>query len=381
MSELSYRFSPDDMRLKTGIGIREPKLIRIPRTNGTALYGPYIDLLAGRYQAVIRFDPDTACCGRAIMDVCAGPGVERLAEQWITADQILAGGMSAKLEFSSPRPLRGVEVRLLTDGAFSAGIVSVEISGELDKDTSEFETQDEIKNTLRLLRPYAAEGITKARFGSPHDGGYILLDDFRDVDTAFSFGVEQNASWDVDVAERGLTVYQFDHTVEAPIKDNARLIFARKKISPDAGLESESLFSLVKRHDRHNAKPNILLKIDIENDEWAVFDATPPEIVSRFSQIVGEFHYLQGLSNVHWRQLFTRVLEKLSNSYAVVHVHANNMGGFSNVANVIFPNVLEVTFANRSIYSFADTAEIFPGPLDAPNDPSHPDLHLGSFHF
>ena len=71
-------------------------------------------------------------------------------------------------------------------------------------------------------------------------------------------------------------------------------------------------------------------------------------------------------------------LEKLSDSYAVVHVHANNIGGFSNVANIIFPNVLEITFANRSMYSFSETDEIFPGPLDAPNDPSHPDLHLGS---
>jgi hypothetical protein len=178
-----------------------------------------------------------------------------------------------------------------------------------------------------------------------------------------------------------VTVYQFDHTVEAPVIDNPRLIFARKKISTEAGPESESLSSLIKRHDKQNANPNLLLKIDIENDEWAVFDTTPPEILNRFSQIVGEFHYLQGLSDVHWRQLFTRVLGKLSYAYAVIHVHANNIGGFSNVANVIFPNVLEITFANRSMYSFSETNEIFPGPLDAPNDPTRPDLHLGSFRF
>jgi len=71
----------------------------------------------------------------------------------------------------------------------------------------------------------------------------------------------------------------------------------------------------------------------------------------------------------------------LSNAYAVVHVHANNYAGFSNVANVIVPNVLEITFANRSIYSFSETDEIFPGPLDIPNDPRHPDMHLGTFRF
>ena len=242
-------------------------------------------------------------------------------------------------------------------------------------------TQDEIKNTLRLLRPYAAKGFKKARFGSANDGGYVLLDDFRDVDTAFSFGIEQNASWDVDVAKRGVTVYQFDHTVDAPFVDNPRLIFAKKEISTEAGPTSESLSSLVKRHDTQHSHPNILLKIDIECNEWAVFESTPPEILSRFSQIVGEFHYFQAFSDVQWRRLFARVLEKLSNSYAVIHVHANNFAGFSNVSNVVVPNVLEITFANRSIYSFSETDEIFPGPLDRQNDPSRPDMHLGSFRF
>src|SRR5260370_3332580 len=124
-------------------------------------------------------------------------------------------------------------------------------------------TQNEIKSTLRLLRPYAAKEFKKARFGSANDGGYVHLDDFRGVDTAFSFGIEQNASWDVDVAKRGVTVYQFDHTVDAPVTDNPRLIFARKKISPESGPDSECLLSLVSRHDKRNAHPNILLKIDI----------------------------------------------------------------------------------------------------------------------
>jgi len=140
MSDMSYLFSPDDLRLKTAIGIREANVIRIPMTNGTALYGPYVDLLAGRHQALIRFDPETPCHGGAMMDVCAEFAAERLAEQWITADQILAGGMSAKLEFSCSRPLQGVEVRLLVDGSFSAGIASVEISGELADSTSELLT-------------------------------------------------------------------------------------------------------------------------------------------------------------------------------------------------------------------------------------------------
>ena len=61
---MSYVFSSDDLRLQTAIGIRDRDLIHIPMTNGTALYGPYVELLAGSYEAVIRFDPDTPCHGK-----------------------------------------------------------------------------------------------------------------------------------------------------------------------------------------------------------------------------------------------------------------------------------------------------------------------------
>jgi hypothetical protein len=140
MSKMYYQFSPDNLNLKTAIGIREPNVIRIPKVTGVALYGPYIDLLPGRYEAVIRFDPGTPCGGSAMMDVCATVGAERLTSQSITADEILAAGMSARLEFSCPRPLHGVEVRLFADGLFSAGITAVEINGEIADSTAEFQS-------------------------------------------------------------------------------------------------------------------------------------------------------------------------------------------------------------------------------------------------
>jgi hypothetical protein len=97
------------------------------------------------------------------------------------------------------------------------------------------------------------------------------------VDTAFSFGIATNESWDVDIASRGVTVYQFDHTVDVPINDNLHLIFAKKKISTDffVGPESESLPSLIAQHDKHDPRPNIILKMDIENAEWDFLDTTP----------------------------------------------------------------------------------------------------------
>jgi hypothetical protein len=164
MSEMSYRFSPDDVRLRTAIGIREPTVIRIPMASGTALYGPYIDLLAGRYEAVIRFDPAIACRGRAIMDVCAGVGTERLAWQWISADQILADDMSARLEFSCVRASHGVEVRLLAESEFNAGIVSVEIGGELAESVPAEPASELLSVTISdLPEPSVENSVRKGR--------------------------------------------------------------------------------------------------------------------------------------------------------------------------------------------------------------------------
>jgi hypothetical protein len=240
--------------------------------------------------------------------------------------------------------------------------------------------QEEIRDGLSLLRPYAVKGFQKIRFGSASDGGYVMLDDFRSVDTAFSFGIDKNAEWDLDVAKRGVTVYQFDHTVDKPPITDSRLVFTNKKISTECGPNSESLFSLLQRHDKHDIEPNILLKLDIECDEWAIFDRAPREVLTRFSQIVGEFHFFEGYSaDIRWRRLITRVLKKLTNDYAVIHVHANNYGDFHALGSLTLPNVLEITFANRALYSFYRTDESFPGPLDAPNDPSRPDVHLDMF--
>ncbi|MGX8009145.1 hypothetical protein ACVDG8_009075 [Mesorhizobium sp. ORM8.1] len=55
-----------------------------------------------------------------------------------------------------------------------------------------------------LLSPMAVTGVSKIRIGSQTDGGYVMLDDFVGVDGALSFGINDEDSWDVDIANRGL---------------------------------------------------------------------------------------------------------------------------------------------------------------------------------
>lgn len=243
------------------------------------------------------------------------------------------------------------------------------------------ELQRKVRAILRLLRPYAAAGVGKVRLGRLGDGGYVHLDDFSGIDAALSLGINDDISWDLDAAARGMTVYQFDHTVNDPAPGDPRMVFERKMIGPVSGPDTRSLAELVRQHDRGAERPNMVLKMDIELHEWDVINATDPALLGRFAQIACELHYFQGLNQMDWRQRIYDALSRLHGHYAVVHVHANTVGGTSVLANTFVPNVLEVTFANRGLYRFQETGELFPGPLDQTCYPGHPDIFLGSFRY
>ena len=240
---------------------------------------------------------------------------------------------------------------------------------------------DRSQAILAKLRPRKAKGVEKARFGSRNDGGYVILDDFRPLDYMFSFGVEQNADFDLYVAEQGVQVIQFDHTIDRAPVENPRIKWEKKKIAAQATDESENIAHLVKTYNIGEKGPNALLKIDIEHDEWPVFDATPASDLKKFTQITGEFHGFDYLSERARLEVVERVVNKLTDNFAVVHVHANNHCDVADFFGLTVPYVLEFTFANRDVYGFEDTDETFPGPLDAPCDPGKPDIRLGAFRY
>lgn len=133
MTELLNRFfSANDPMLMTEIGYREPSRIRIAgASSGVGLYGPYLDLPTGHYEASIRFTPGAQCSGVAAIDVSGGFGQEVLAARTIAADQIVSDGATARIRFACDRPLNGVEIRLFPTTEFTASIEAVEIEGEI----------------------------------------------------------------------------------------------------------------------------------------------------------------------------------------------------------------------------------------------------------
>lgn len=254
------------------------------------------------------------------------------------------------------------------------------ISNRFPETVSSPALQREITAALRILEPKAVADFQKIRVGSAGDGGYVQLDDLQGVSHALSFGISDNDDWDLAIANAGIPVEQFDHSVEKAPSSHALLHFHRKMIAVEATAQSATLPDLVARHSRSD-NPDVILKIDIEGCEWDVFDHASDEVLSKLSQIICEFHDLSHLTNPAFRARATRVFEKLARHFAPIHIHGNNFASFCNVANIPLPDVLEITFASRRRYRFVDSSEVFPTALDAPNNAEIPDIWLGSFRF
>jgi hypothetical protein len=387
---LNYSIS-DDARLPG----RDARRTRIGQS-GHVVYGPYRRLTHGVYQVEFELsltrpaqEGSHEVC--ATVDVTTDFGNRCLVDRPIRQAELSTDARRFALLFVL-RDIEVIEYRVHVAGIVELLVgsepVFTRISGILDQPPGAglpfaddpVALARDTRRILGFMTPSALVDHRKIRLGNDADGGYVCIDDLDGVDTAFSFGINDDISWDRAVADRGLMVYQFDHTVTDPAPDDPRMVFEAKRIDVSSGPDSQSLSDLIRRHDR-GGRPNIILKMDIEAWEWNVFDATPEDELARIAWIACELHYFQGLADPRHRALADRCLAKLNRAFAAVHVHANVWGGLCNLANIVFPDTLEVTFANRARYRLTEGRELFPSVLDNSCDPDTPDFYLGNFRF
>jgi len=236
--------------------------------------------------------------------------------------------------------------------------------------------KDVLLTLLKPLKPMRAEGIGKVRVGESRDGGYVMLDDFAGIAAAFSFGIGPDVSWDEALAARGIPVFQFDHTVAGPPAPHDLFRFhpIRLGLEPGTGPLTDTLAHLVEINSA--VGDDLLLKVDIENDEWEVFARVNPEVLTAFRQIVCEFHGLHQVSDPQWTERAARAFAHLTSHHQVVHLHRNNIAPWVAAAGLEVPMVMEITFARKGSYQFSETREPFPGPLDKSSTRFFPDPPL-----
>jgi hypothetical protein len=237
-------------------------------------------------------------------------------------------------------------------------------------------------SALRMLRPKRLLEAEKIRIGRFFDGGYVMADQFEGIDAAYSLGINDDVSWDLDVAARGIPVFQYDPTISGLPQGHPLFHWAPLWISEisDRQAGKETLENLIQENG-HAASRNLLLKCDIEGAEWGLLQSTPTKILQQFRQMVFEFHNLGFLADFHHGNNVRNAFLNLTASHHVVHVHANNYAGWSVVGGIPVPAVIEVTFVRKDAGIFEVSDEIFPTPIDMPCNVADADLYLGRFDF
>lgn len=242
------------------------------------------------------------------------------------------------------------------------------------------DTQARVIAILKLLEPVKIAGLKKVRIGNSGDGGYVMVEAFAKAEAAYSLGISDDVSWDMDIARRNIPVYQYDHTIDA-LPDKHRLFhWSKLGIAAEPAEGFRTLPDLM-RANGHGEAGDLVLKCDIEGAEWDMFAAMTEADLGRFSQVVAEFHGFHYLVDPAFARRAERAFQRLTAGHRLVHVHANNHSALAIVGGVALPASMEMTFVRIAGHTIEPSDETFPTALDRPCNPIRADFRLGTFRF
>jgi len=219
----------------------------------------------------------------------------------------------------------------------------------------------------------------KKRLGINSDGGYVigLLD--GSYDFYISAGVSNEESFSRDFIEmynmNKSNSAAFDGTIQKyPYKYTKKITFYKRNISPYKNNDNANLSYFM------NNYADIFLKMDIEGSEYPWLLSLSEQELSKFKQIVIEFHGINddGCNTNLGDKI--KVLTKLSNTHYAIHIHGNNNAGSTNK----IPDVVEITYIRKNTINYEpllNTTRLPVSGLDYPNNLNRPDFDLNFYPF
>ena len=223
----------------------------------------------------------------------------------------------------------------------------------------------EIRSLMQRLRPLNC-GFDLIRIGGKGDGGYLIPDDLNGIDYCFSPGVSVIADFESQLADRRIHSFLADYSVNGPPIDRPEFTFDKKYLGPIDGDKFITLSSWKESHLKEY-KGDLLLQMDIEGSEYAVFLSTPEEILDQFRIVVVEFHSLEKVFDPFAFSLISSTFDKLLKLFHVAHIHPNNFTGKVVRGDLVVPRNMEFTFINKKRVRSTTPQLRFPHPLDADN--------------
>jgi hypothetical protein len=190
------------------------------------------------------------------------------------------------------------------------------------------------------------------RVGPKKDGGYILASDVSAkwvVSVGVGFNPEGSLTEvgmeDLHLAQSGLPVFQFDHTVEGSPYSHPNIHFNKIGLGHS---EDGTLISLTEMVEIAGSHSDFgLLMMDCEGAEWDMLvsdDAV--DALAPFSQMSIEFHGLRRMASVYSKE-FMLAMQNLTRNHVCVSAHVTPDGTIEVFGSRTIPSVLESTFVHK----------------------------------
>jgi hypothetical protein len=224
---------------------------------------------------------------------------------------------------------------------------------------------------IDLLSSNKLHGVKLNRYGSKHDGGYILAELGIRYGNLISFGVGDNIDFEISLSPMVDAIELFDHTVDKLPSGINNATFHKIGLSDKCSDKFVNLESITP-----NTGTNKILKIDIEGDEWKSLANVNCETLNSYAQIVLELHDLLDINNPATLRNYVSVLSLLRKNHDLIFVHGNNWSQVQMVHGYLFPDVLEVTFLRRDFIVPGEPQKEYFDSLHSPNNPEYSDLKL-----
>jgi len=241
---------------------------------------------------------------------------------------------------------------------------------------SKITADSQVQGVLRKLAPQITDK-SLIRIGAQEDGGYLIPDDLQGIEYCFSPGVAATATFESDLAERGISSFLADYSVDGPPITSTMLKFEKKylgAVNDDRFMTLESWVNKTVPNHKHD----LILQMDIEGSEYEVILETPNHIWNMFRIVVIEFHGLHNIFNPYGIKLLDYCFTKMLTVFDVVHIHPNNVSALLKRKGLAIPDAVEITFLRRDRIRWREANLVFPHPLDRPNVAIIPDVVLPS---
>ena len=209
-----------------------------------------------------------------------------------------------------------------------------------------------------LLSTKKVVGKKRILLGTKRDGSYVLLDDFDKIKIAYSFGISKEIQFDIELANRGIDVFMYDHTIDSLPYNHSN--FHWKKIGIRGNNDTDNnlkTLEAILMENNHNLEDNMILKMDVENWEWESLKDLSDSILKKFKYILIEYHFMNPETE---GKLYYNVLKKLHKYHQPFYFRCNVRNIIVQFGNNRVCKFIEVSYVNRENNIFTKDDSIYP---------------------